>query len=65
LLTLPAIRLRRIKVVTTDSPFKKEVFMIRPSFVLPYMTGYTHEVEKALYLRQWAVPPYALAYISL
>jgi len=27
------------------------------------MTGSTNDVEKALFLRQWAVPPYALAYI--
>jgi hypothetical protein len=60
---MPDMRLRRIKVASPDTPFKEEVFTIRPSFVLPYMTGYTHDVEKALYLRQWAVPPYALAYI--
>lgn len=57
------IRLRRIKVTASDTACQEAVFTIRPSFVLPYMTGYTNEVEKALFLRQWAVPPYALAYI--
>jgi len=60
---MPDIRLRRVKVTASDTPFKEEVFTIRPSFVMPYMTGYTNDVEQALFLRQWAVPPYALAYI--
>jgi hypothetical protein len=60
---MPGIRLRRIKVASAASPLEEDVFTIRPSFVLPYMTGYTHEVEKALFLRKWAVPPWALAYV--
>jgi hypothetical protein len=60
---MPGIRLRRITVVCADNPLKEDVFTIRPSFVLPAMTGYTHEVEKALFLRKWAVPPWALAYV--
>jgi hypothetical protein len=57
---MPDIRLRRIKVGCSDSP---DVFTIRPSFVMPYMTGSTNDVEKALFLRKWAVPPWALAYV--
>ena len=53
---MPGIRLRRIKLKSNE-----EVYTIRPSFVLPYMTGYTDDVEKALYLRKWAVPYEALA----
>jgi len=60
---MPGIRLRRIKVVSTDSPLEEDVFTIRPAFVMPYMTGYTTDVEKALFLRKWAVPPWALAYV--
>jgi hypothetical protein len=60
---MPGIRLRRIKVVSADSPLEEDVFTIRPAFVMPYMTGYTTEVEKALFLRKWAVPPWALAYV--
>jgi hypothetical protein len=59
---LLGVRLRRIKVTTQDSG-EEEVFTIRPSFVLPYMTGYTDDVEKALFLRRWSVPYWALAYI--
>ena len=33
-----------------------EVFLVRPSFLLPYMVGRTEAVEKALYLRHWGVP---------
>lgn len=54
---LPGIRLRRIELRTG------EVFTLRPSFVLPYMTGYTDAVEKPLFLRRWGVPYWALAYI--
>jgi hypothetical protein len=55
---MPGIRLRRIKLRA-----EQEVFTIRPSFVMPYMTGYTDDVEKALFLRKWAVPYAALAYV--
>lgn len=54
---LSGIRLRRIELYTGD------VFTIRPSFVMPYMTGYTDDVEKPLFLRRWGVPHWALAYV--
>ena len=54
---LPGLRLRRIEL------YSGGIFTIRPSFVLPYMTGYTDEVEKPLFLRRWGVPYWALAYI--
>ena len=59
---LPGMRLRRIKMAAQDSG-EEEVFTIRPSFVLPYMTGYTDDVEKALFLRRWSVPYWALVYV--
>ncbi len=46
------IRLRRIKVTSSDTPLKEDVFTIRPSFVMPYMTGFTDEVSKVLFLRK-------------
>jgi hypothetical protein len=49
---------RRIKLLKT-----REVFRVRPSFVMPYLIGRTDEIERALYLRQWAVPFDALAYV--
>ena len=39
-----------------------QTYQIRPSFVMPYMTGLYDELEKALYLRKWGVPFYALTY---
>jgi hypothetical protein len=48
--------LRRIKLKASG-----EVFTVRPSFVLPYLTARTEEVEKARFLRQWGVPFWALA----
>jgi hypothetical protein len=52
------VKLRRIKLTSTA-----EVFTLRPSFLLPYGSARTEEVEKALYLRQWGVPFDALAYV--
>ena len=40
---LPDIQQRRIKVKNSE-----DVYTIRPSFVLPYMVGYTNDVEKGL-----------------
>ncbi len=59
---MPGLRLRRIAVSAQDGA-PGEVFTIRPSFVMPYMTGYTDDVEKPLFLRKWAVPYWALAYV--
>ena len=53
-----AVRLRRIKLKATG-----EVFLVRPSLLLPYLAAKTSEVEKALYLRRWGVPFEALAYV--
>lgn len=50
--------LRRIKLKAT-----KEVFTLRPSFLLPYCIARTAEVEKALFLRHWGVPFNALTYV--
>jgi hypothetical protein len=41
----------------------REVFTLRPSFLMPYGIAYTTEVEKALYLRQFGVPFDALVYV--
>lgn len=52
---MPDIQLRRLKLRTNQ-----EVFTVRPAFVLPYMTGYTAQVEQPLLLRRWAVPYWVL-----
>lgn len=43
---------RRIKLKQAAKQGKEEVFSLVSRDVLPYMTGYTDEVEKALYLRR-------------
>jgi hypothetical protein len=53
------LRLRRIKIKETG-----EVFSVSPSFLMPYMTARTEEVERALYLRQSGVPYPGLTYVS-
>jgi hypothetical protein len=52
------IQMRRIKVEETG-----EVYTICPSYVMPYMTGFTKDVEKALFLQRFGVPYWALTYV--
>ncbi len=52
------IRMRRIKILATG-----EVFMVRPSFVMPYMTGYTKDVAHPLFLQRFGVPYWALTHV--
>ncbi len=60
---LEDVRLRRICLKTRDLEGKKQVFTIAPSGVMPYCVGYTDEVEKALLLRRFQVPFWALTYV--
>lgn len=55
---LPQIRVRRIRLNRSGA-----VYRVMPSFVLPYMTGYTATVEKALFLRRFGVPFWGLTYV--
>lgn len=55
---MPEIALRRIALKES-----KEVFTIAPSGVMPYMTSYTDDVEKALFLLRFGVPYWALTYV--
>ena len=59
---LAGVRFRRIEVLTQPGD-SHAVFTVRPSFLMPYMTGYTDDLEKVLFLRKWAVPHWALAYV--
>ena len=52
------VMLRRLALKATAG-----VFLVRPSFLMPYMVGRTEAVEKALYLRHWGVPFDALVYV--
>jgi hypothetical protein len=60
---LEAVRLRRICLKACDLEGKKQVFTIAPSGVMPYCVGYTDDVEKALFLRRFYVPFWALTYL--
>ncbi len=55
---LKGMRLRRIKLKSNS-----QVYTIVPGFLLPYMTGYTDDVEHALFLRRYGVPYSALTHI--
>lgn len=58
---LPAIQLRRIALKTRTADGKRLTFTLCPSGVLPYQVGYTDAVEKALFLRRFGVPYWALS----
>ncbi|PZD70654.1 hypothetical protein C1752_10375 [Acaryochloris thomasi RCC1774] len=52
------LTLRRIKLTATG-----DIYQLRPDFMMPYMVGKTHEMEKALYLCRFAVPFDAIVYV--
>jgi len=60
---LPAVQWRRIRLKTRDATGRRQVFTIASSDILPYMTGYTAQVEKALFLRRFGVPFWGLTYV--
>ena len=60
---MPDVRLRRICLTVPDEQGRRQVYSIAPSFVMPYMTGDTDDVEKALFLRRFGVPYWALTYV--
>ena len=60
---LPEVRWRRIRLKERDEQERVQVFTIGSSEVMPYMTGYTDEVEKALFLRRFSVPFWGLSYV--
>ena len=59
---MPEVRMRRIKMKSAEGG-KEDVYTICPSFVLPYMMGYSDEVEKPMLLRSFGVPYWALTYV--
>jgi hypothetical protein len=50
------LRCRRIRLEQSGA-----VFTVAPAFVMPYMSGRTEEVEKALFLMRFHVPCWAIA----
>jgi hypothetical protein len=51
---MEGIRLRQVRV-------RGETYTLRPSFVLPYMTGYVSDIEYPLRLMAYGVPPWLIA----
>ena len=50
-----SLPIRRIKVAG-------KAYTVRPSFMMPYLTGAVDEVEKALFMRKFNVPFWSLSY---
>jgi hypothetical protein len=48
--------IRRIEIASIP-------YTIRPSFIMPYGVGLTDDVEKALFLRKFSLPFWALSYV--
>ena len=56
-------RSKKSKIPTRRITVGSDSYTIRPSFVMPYHTALTDEVEKALFLRKFNVPFWALAHV--
>jgi len=60
---MPHVQLRRIQLKALDEQEQLQVYTVAPCDVLPYMAGDANEVEKALFLRRFGVPFWALTYV--
>ena len=60
---MPDIKRQRIRLNAADEQRHHPIYTVVPSFVLPYMTGTTDEVENALFLRRFGVPFWALTHV--
>lgn len=60
---MPQVQLRRIQLTALDTEGQRQVWTIAPCDILPYMAGEVTEVEKALFLRRFGVPYWALTYV--
>lgn len=60
---LADVRFRRIKLKRKNERGEQQVLTIGSSDIMPYMTGYTEAVEKALFLRRFGVPFWGLTYV--
>ena len=52
------LRIRRIMIGN-----EKESFSVRPSFAMPYMTAFTKDIEKAIFLRRFDVPFWVITHV--
>jgi len=53
---------QKLKVYQRRILIKGITYTIKPSCLMPYLSGFTNEVEKGLYFRKFNVPYEALAY---
>ena len=53
---------KRLQIWPRRILIENVAYTIRPSFVMPYMTGMVENAEKALFLRKFNVPYWALAH---
>jgi hypothetical protein len=60
---MPETRTRRIKLKAKDESGRKQVYTVAPSFVMPYRTGYTDAIEKALFLHGRGISFEDLTYV--
>lgn len=56
-------RFRRIRLRNEDETGRRLAYTIVSCDVLPYMTGWASDVEKALFLKQFGVPDWGLTYV--
>ena len=60
---MPQVQLRRIQLTARDASGQRQVYTIAPCDILPYMVGEVTEVEKALFLRRFDIPFWAMTYV--
>jgi hypothetical protein len=54
---------KKVDIFTRRILIGKVNYTVRPSFVMPYLTGTVDDVEKAMFLRKFSLPFWAIAYV--
>ncbi|MEA1967521.1 MAG: hypothetical protein U9N77_04830 [Thermodesulfobacteriota bacterium] len=54
---------KKLKVPSRRIIIGSTSYTVRPAHVMPYHTAYTDEIEKAMFLRKFGVPFWALSYV--
>jgi len=53
---------KKLSITTRRIEINNKFYSIRPSFVMPYKTGFVDDVEKGLFLRKFNVRFWAISY---
>ena len=60
---MDGIQFRRVRLLTENEEGQRLAYTLMPCDILPYLTGTVSDVEKALFLKTFGVPDWALTFV--